>query len=577
MAQQLGQAYIQVTADFSQLGQQLAMATQQVTQSTRNMMLNLEAAKKTSKTLFSSIKSGALGVVGSMISASTQGEQLSEAFGKLSQFTIDKTIGPALETIAGAIERLVANMSKFGVVEGFEKTFSQETKVAIVAVAGAILGALIPSFIGLTASLKAMAIAAWSAMAPLLPWMLAGAAVAAVAYLIWQNWDTVSGWLQAAWNWLWTGATTIFNGIVETIKTIWNGITTFFSEWGMTILAVITGPIGWLVGLIVTYWDQIVAFTTTIWNGIISFFQEWGTTILTVLTLPFWILVAFFQEIWALIDDTVKSVWNGIVAFFTTIWQAIVNLFTGYLNWVLNTFTSIWNKVKEGVILVWNAIRSFLSSVWNAIVGFFAPIWNRLVSTITSVWDRIKSITMSVWNTVKGWLSNIWNSVKNTASSIWNGVTSAITGAWESLKSKASSIWEGIFGSIKKWINKALDIVRPFINGFNSVVSKINSLTGAKLPTLSLPGLAKGGIVTSPTMAVVGEGRYSEAVLPLSNKTFSALAEGITSKMAGVGGGNGFMINVEQMHVRNDQDIRLISQELWRLHQRQARSFGGRV
>jgi len=39
-----------------------------------------------------------------------------------------------------------------------------------------------------------------------------------------------------------------------------------------------------------------------------------------------------------------------------------------------------------------------------------------------------------------------------------------------------------------------------------------------------IPGLAEGGIVTGPTLALIGEGRESEAVIPLSK--LSAMMDG---------------------------------------------------
>lgn len=45
---------------------------------------------------------------------------------------------------------------------------------------------------------------------------------------------------------------------------------------------------------------------------------------------------------------------------------------------------------------------------------------------------------------------------------------------------------------------------------------------GANIPTI--PALASGGVVTKPTMALIGEGNESEAVMPLSK--LSALMSG---------------------------------------------------
>jgi hypothetical protein len=48
-----------------------------------------------------------------------------------------------------------------------------------------------------------------------------------------------------------------------------------------------------------------------------------------------------------------------------------------------------------------------------------------------------------------------------------------------------------------------------------------------------IPLLAKGGIITKPTLAMVGEGRESEAVIPLSK---------LNSMISG--GANGLVVNV---------------------------------
>lgn len=63
-------------------------------------------------------------------------------------------------------------------------------------------------------------------------------------------------------------------------------------------------------------------------------------------------------------------------------------------------------------------------------------------------------------------------------------------------------------------------------------------------PTLSsmfgVPKFAKGGLVYGPTLGLIGEGQHSEAVLPLSENTYSQLAKGINEQ----GGGNSVVLNV---------------------------------
>lgn len=54
------------------------------------------------------------------------------------------------------------------------------------------------------------------------------------------------------------------------------------------------------------------------------------------------------------------------------------------------------------------------------------------------------------------------------------------------------------------------------------------SATHALTTALSIPQLAEGGLTTGPTIAMIGEGKYKEAVLPLSDRSFDKIADGIS-------------------------------------------------
>ena len=86
-------------------------------------------------------------------------------------------------------------------------------------------------------------------------------------------------------------------------------------------------------------------------------------------------------------------------------------------------------------------------------------------------------------------------------------------------------LWEGIKGAVKTGVNGIISMLNWFI-------SKINTISIGPLPKWDIlgeyagaevgfsipkiPMLAKGGIATGPTLAMVGEGSESEAIMPLS-------------------------------------------------------------
>nr|DAJ75783.1 MAG TPA: Tail tape measure [Caudoviricetes sp.] len=66
--------------------------------------------------------------------------------------------------------------------------------------------------------------------------------------------------------------------------------------------------------------------------------------------------------------------------------------------------------------------------------------------------------------------------------------------------------------------------------------------------------MAEGGLAYGPTYAQIGEGRYEEAVIPLSDTVFSRLGEGI-SRAGGNGVGGGLTLNVHAIDAQSFGDF----------------------
>ena len=86
-------------------------------------------------------------------------------------------------------------------------------------------------------------------------------------------------------------------------------------------------------------------------------------------------------------------------------------------------------------------------------------------------------------------------------------------------------LWEGIKGAVKIGVNGIISMLNWFIGKINTIsigpLPKWDILgeyagaeVGFSIP--KIPMLAKGGIATGPTLAMVGEGSESEAIMPLS-------------------------------------------------------------
>jgi hypothetical protein len=115
----------------------------------------------------------------------------------------------------------------------------------------------------------------------------------------------------------------------------------------------------------------------------------------------------------------------------------------------------------------------------------------------------------------------------------------------EGLKMMAVGIADGILGTIKGMVNAVISGLNFFIRALNSigftVPDWIPGLGGKHWsPNVAqIPFLAEGGVISSPTLAMVGEGKHKEAVVPLSPAVFSQMGQGIAAHTPQIGYGGG--------------------------------------
>ena len=125
-------------------------------------------------------------------------------------------------------------------------------------------------------------------------------------------------------------------------------------------------------------------------------------------------------------------------------------------------------------------------------------------------------------NGAADWVVEKWNQAVQTVKGWGATISDAFQKFGDWIASLFSGIWDGLVSGFKGVINF-------FISGINTLISGANKLLSVKIPDWipgggktvgiqipTIPMLAQGGIATKPTLAMVGEGRENEAILPLS-------------------------------------------------------------
>lgn len=90
---------------------------------------------------------------------------------------------------------------------------------------------------------------------------------------------------------------------------------------------------------------------------------------------------------------------------------------------------------------------------------------------------------------------------------------------WQRVQDSFAQIFGGLGGLIKAPLNGVIGMVNGALSKLNALNIELPAILGGgklgfNIP--EIPMLAEGGVVSSPTLAMIGEGREPEAVMPLS-------------------------------------------------------------
>lgn len=257
--------------------------------------------------------------------------------------------------------------------------------------------------------------------------------------------------------------------------------------------------------------DIITGILTGDMSKIFDGFTETGDALMNILS----------ALLTALLDLTVavlKVIWDTIVAIFQGIWDGIVAIFTPLGEW----FSERWNDITTALANVAKWFSDMFQKAWDGLTGIFANIG-------TWFGERWNDVTTALAN-VATWFGSIFTSAYNAVVNAFSNIGSFFSGVWSTVMSifvnAGQAVGSAVGGAFKSAVNAVLGTIENVVNGFvgmiNGVIGMINKIPGVSLGSIgyvNLPRLARGGIVDSPTVAMIGEAG-KEVVMPLENTGF---------------------------------------------------------
>ena len=368
-------------------------------------------------------------------------------------------------------------------------------------------------------------------------------------------WEAIKNAFFAAWD----GIKTFFT---ETLPNAFNTVVNFIKSNWQALLLLIVNPFAGAFKLLYdncgafrefvdNFVQNIKQFFQNLWNGIVSIFQGVGQ----------WFIDRFTEAY-----NGVTGVFAAIGQWFGARWQDIKNALATVASWFLTMFTNAYTNVKNVFALIgqwfgarWQDIKNALATVASWFLTMFTNAYTNVKNVFSAIgswfgarWTEIKTALSAVPSWFGTQFQNAWTNIKNA----FANVTSFFSGLWEKIKgcfvNVGVKIGSAVGDAFKSAINSCLStiegVVNKFIGMINGVIDVINEIPGVslgKIGTLSLPRLAKGGVLKEGTAMVAEAGpellsmvNGKAVVTPLSGSAKNQAMEN-----AGKGGG-GYVQNV---------------------------------
>jgi hypothetical protein len=245
-----------------------------------------------------------------------------------------------------------------------------------------------------------------------------------------------------------------------------------------------------------------------------SFWDQFGERIMT-----------YVEIVWSYVQETIGNALRAVQAIFDV---------------VLGVLSGDWSRAWEG-------IRDLVGAIWDQITNLVRTATRALGLVLDAGWEVVKGIVRAGVDAVVGFVTGIPGRIAGTISSLWSGIGTGFDAAKEYVRLGVDAVVgfvTGIPGRIAGTVSSAFQAIpRAFKSAINGIIDAWNGLSfrikggpwdplgsfGPEIPavnfgfdTPNIPRLAAGGLVKrreGGILAVIGEGNYDEAVIPLDGRT----------------------------------------------------------
>lgn len=242
-----------------------------------------------------------------------------------------------------------------------------------------------------------------------------------------------------------------------------------------------------------------------------------------------------------LIWGTIVKYWEQIKAFF----QSGIDWLKGKSDWIRQMFGDVVGDIYDNFVSGLQDVLNWLDSTMKGIKANFNEIISFIKNVFSGNWQ-------GAWQNIKNIFSNIWEGMKNTVKTIFGLIGKMAINIGKTVGATISGAFKAVVNGVLRAIEDILNSPIRAINSLTDVINRVPGINLGYLNTFNLPRLAKGGVISQPTQAIIGEaGR--EAVVPLENNMewLDVIADKLVSKI-GTSGGS-YIINLDGRTIQRGQ------------------------
>lgn len=332
-------------------------------------------------------------------------------------------------------------------------------------------------------------------------------------------------------------------------------------EFGVGIKNTLRETFDFLITPVIEAWKEIWATIQFWWPKFIWFIKTEIRGWKLIFKIAFGVIREIFRVVWPIIwtiltrafniiKDIITTAWDTISTIFSIAWSIIVPIVVLGFNLIKNFLVFGFETLKNIFILAWGIIGSIVSIAWAVIFGIiriaielisgiirfvmailrgdWGAAWEAIKDTVSDIWGIIKEVVGTVINEVWEIIKDVWGFIKDETADVWELIKETVLDALRGIRDTGKAIFNGFITIIETGINSVLGGIGKFAQKIQDVLSKIpdwlggnplgdNFQTGIDVlkQGITLPRiLGEGGLVMSPTLAMVGD-KGPELVIPL--------------------------------------------------------------